>query len=94
MDRYSAFRLLKEGLAGHAGWRPAWRSPQPKPRYDVVVVGGWMHNPQPNAPCAASLVGRTVTVRLAKPLSDRVILDAATGWPVSQLPVFAKLVPK
>jgi hypothetical protein len=48
---------------------------------DVVVVGGWMHDPHPDAPCAASLVGRTVTVRLAKPLGDRVVLDAATGSP-------------
>ena len=61
---------------------------------DVVVVGGWMHDPHPDAPCAASLVGRTVTVRLAKPLGDRVILDAATGWPTSQVPLFATPVPK
>jgi hypothetical protein len=61
---------------------------------DMVVVGGWMHNPYPDAPCAASLVGRTVTVQLAKPLGDRVILDAATGWPAPQIPVFAKPVPK
>ncbi len=61
---------------------------------DVVVVGGWMHNPQPDASCVASLVGRTATVQLAKPLGDRVILDAATGWPVSQIPVFAKPAPK
>jgi hypothetical protein len=53
-----------------------------------------MHNPHPDAPCAASLVGRTVTVRLAKPLGDRMILDAATGWPISQIPVFAKPAPK
>jgi hypothetical protein len=60
---------------------------------DVVVAGGWMHDPHPDAPCAASLVGRTVTVRLAKPLGDRVVLDAATGWPASQLPLFPP-VPK
>ena len=61
---------------------------------DVVVVGGWLHNPHPDAPCAASLVGRTVTVRLAKPLGDREILDAATGWPASQIPFFAGPAPK
>ena len=61
---------------------------------DVVVVGGWMHDPHPDAPCAASLVGRTVTVRLAKPLGDRVILDAATDSPTSQVPLFATPVPK
>ena len=40
---YSALSLLKEGLGGHRGWEPAWRSPQPKSRYDVVVVGGGGH---------------------------------------------------
>ena len=37
---YSAFGLLREGLRGHSGWQPAWRSPQPKPRYDAVIIGG------------------------------------------------------
>jgi sarcosine oxidase subunit beta len=43
LDGYSAFRLLREGLAGQRGWRPAWRSAQPKPRYDAVVIGGGGH---------------------------------------------------
>lgn len=43
MDRYSAFRLIREGFSGHRGWGPAWRSPQPKSRYDVVVIGGGGH---------------------------------------------------
>ncbi|MGE0502275.1 MAG: sarcosine oxidase subunit beta family protein [Rhizobiaceae bacterium] len=38
--RYSALSLFTEGLRGHAGWRPLWRSPAPKPAYDAVVVGG------------------------------------------------------
>ncbi|ENN83878.1 sarcosine oxidase beta subunit (plasmid) [Rhizobium freirei PRF 81] len=37
---YSALSLLKEGLNAQKGWRPAWRSPDPKRRYDVVIVGG------------------------------------------------------
>jgi len=41
--RYSALTLLREGLRGHRGWRPAWRSPAPKPRYDVIVIGGGGH---------------------------------------------------
>ncbi len=40
---YSAWRLIKEGLTGNTGWRPAWRKPQPKPAYDVVIVGGGGH---------------------------------------------------
>ena len=50
----------------------------------VVVVGGWMHD-QDQA-CAAMLAQRQVTVRLAAPLGDRIILDAATGQPVTQEP--------
>jgi hypothetical protein len=48
---------------------------------DVVVVGGWIHDPHPTADCVASIYGQYVTVRLARPLGDRVILDAATGSP-------------
>jgi methylglutamate dehydrogenase subunit A len=43
MSRYSAFRLVKEALGGHRGWQPAWREPEPKRRYDVVIVGGGGH---------------------------------------------------
>jgi len=38
--RYSAFALLKNGLTGNRGWTPAWRKQEPKPVYDVVIVGG------------------------------------------------------
>jgi sarcosine oxidase subunit beta len=41
--RYSAFSLLREGLNGHKGWHPAWRSPEPKSRYDAIVIGGGGH---------------------------------------------------
>ncbi len=40
---YSAWRILKEGLSGNRGWKPAWRDPAPKPEYDVVLVGGGGH---------------------------------------------------
>jgi hypothetical protein len=52
----------------------------------VVVVGGWMHDPNPAQPCAAMLVQRLAAVRLAAPLGDRVVLDAATGLPVTEEP--------
>ena len=32
-----------QGLAGNTGWSPAWRTPQPKPAYDVLIVGGGGH---------------------------------------------------
>ena len=41
--RYSAFGLFREGLRGHSGWQPAWRSPAPKASYDAVIVGGGGH---------------------------------------------------
>ena len=40
---YSAFSVFKEGLANQQGWQKAWRSPEPKPRYDVVIIGGGGH---------------------------------------------------
>ncbi len=43
MQRYSAFSLLKHALSGHRNWQPAWRKPDPKPSYDVVIVGGGGH---------------------------------------------------
>jgi len=40
---YSAFNLLCEGLRGHKGWAPLWRSPQPQDAYDVIIIGGGGH---------------------------------------------------
>lgn len=42
-QRYSAFSLLREGLSGQKGWEPAWRSPEPKSRYDLVIIGAGGH---------------------------------------------------
>ncbi|MGY6567717.1 MAG: sarcosine oxidase subunit beta family protein [Salinarimonas sp.] len=41
--RFSAFQILRQGLSGNRGWRPQWRDAEPKPRYDVVIVGGGGH---------------------------------------------------
>ena len=44
MNRYNAFRLIREGLTGHKGWQPAWRSlAEPKPSYDALIIGGGGH---------------------------------------------------
>jgi sarcosine oxidase subunit beta len=40
---YSVFRLAREALRDHAGWRPAWRDAAPKPSYDAIIVGGGGH---------------------------------------------------
>jgi sarcosine oxidase subunit beta len=41
--RFSALALLAQALKGNTGWPPMWREPEPRPRYDVVIVGGGGH---------------------------------------------------
>jgi heterotetrameric sarcosine oxidase beta subunit len=41
--RYSALKIIKEALTGNKGWQPVWREPEPKPAYDVIVIGGGGH---------------------------------------------------
>ena len=43
MSRYSAFQLFRHAIQAKPQWPQAWRSPAPKPRYDVVVIGGGGH---------------------------------------------------
>ncbi|MDX8519168.1 sarcosine oxidase subunit beta family protein [Mesorhizobium dulcispinae] len=43
MRRYSALSILRNGLAGHRHWQRAWRAPEPKRSYDVIIVGGGGH---------------------------------------------------
>ena len=41
--RHSGLSVLKEGLFGNKGWKPAWREPEPKAEYDVIIIGGGGH---------------------------------------------------
>jgi sarcosine oxidase, subunit beta len=41
--RYSVFSLLRNAFSYHENWQQAWKSAEPKPRYDVVIVGGGGH---------------------------------------------------
>jgi heterotetrameric sarcosine oxidase beta subunit len=41
--KYSFLSLARNALSGHQNWQPAWRSPDPKPEYDVIIVGGGGH---------------------------------------------------
>ena len=41
--RFSGLRILKEGLTGNRGWGAHWRDPEPKPAYDIVIIGGGGH---------------------------------------------------
>jgi sarcosine oxidase subunit beta len=41
--RYSAWSLLGAARSAHGDWAPAWREAEPKPHYDVIVIGGGGH---------------------------------------------------
>ena len=41
--RYSGWQVIKQGLSGNRGWKPAWRDPSPKAEYDAVIIGGGGH---------------------------------------------------
>jgi sarcosine oxidase subunit beta len=43
MKKYSLFNLVRNALSHHENWQAAWRSPEPKRAYDVVIVGGGGH---------------------------------------------------
>jgi heterotetrameric sarcosine oxidase beta subunit len=65
--RYSGFRVIKEALSGHKGWEPAWRTPEPKPHYDIVIIGGGGH-------------GLATAYYLAKEFSQHKIAVIEKGW--------------
>jgi sarcosine oxidase, subunit beta len=43
MTKYSIFSLVRNALYRHDDWAPVWRSPEPRPRYEVIVIGGGGH---------------------------------------------------
>ena len=43
MKKYSIFSLARHALSGHKQWPAMWRHPDPKPQYDVIIVGGGGH---------------------------------------------------
>ncbi|PZX41962.1 N-methylglutamate dehydrogenase subunit A precursor [Roseinatronobacter thiooxidans] len=65
--RYSGFRVIKEALSGHKGWEPAWRTPEPKPHYDIVIIGGGGH-------------GLATAYYLAKEFHQHKIAVIEKGW--------------
>ncbi|TXL81569.1 sarcosine oxidase subunit beta family protein [Vineibacter terrae] len=40
---YSLAALLRHALSGHRDWPAAWRMPEPKASYDVIIIGGGGH---------------------------------------------------
>ncbi|HKK85609.1 MAG TPA: FAD-dependent oxidoreductase, partial [Roseovarius sp.] len=65
--RYSALRILREGLTGNKGWKPVWREPEPKADYDIVIVGGGGH-------------GLATAYYLAKEFGHKNIAVLEKGW--------------
>jgi len=43
MRRYSAFAIAREAVRNHTGWERAWASPEPKKKYDVIIIGAGGH---------------------------------------------------
>jgi sarcosine oxidase subunit beta len=40
---YSLFSLARNAMHRHRDWPVAWHNPEPKPAYDVVIIGGGGH---------------------------------------------------
>jgi len=43
MKKYSAFAIAREAFRQHTGWERAWARPEPKKKYDVIIVGAGGH---------------------------------------------------
>ena len=43
MQKYSIFSLIKNAFTNHENWEVAWKDPEPKKEYDVVIIGGGGH---------------------------------------------------
>jgi sarcosine oxidase subunit beta len=67
MQSYSMMALLRHALSGHRGWRPAWRSPELKSSYDIVIIGAGGH-------------GLATAYYLAKKHGIRKVAVLEKGW--------------
>lgn len=67
MKKYSALSLLTNAFSQNRNWSEAWRSPEPKKQYDVVIVGGGGH-------------GLATAYYLAKEHGVRNIAVLEKGW--------------
>ena len=65
--RYSALKIFTEALTGNKGWKPVWRDPDPKPEYDVVIIGGGGH-------------GLATAYYLAKEFGIKNVVVLEKGW--------------
>ena len=67
MKKYSVFSLLRNALSYNENWQRAWRSPEPKRRYDAIIIGGGGH-------------GLATAYYLAKEHGMRNIAVLEKGW--------------
>ncbi len=67
MKAYSLLSLVRNGLNYHQDWQQAWRSPDPKSHYDVVIIGGGGH-------------GLATAYYLAKECGVRNVAVIEKGW--------------
>ena len=42
-SRFDIATVIAQAFAGQTGWKPQWRTPDPKPEYDAIIVGGGGH---------------------------------------------------
>lgn len=66
MQAYSAWSIVKHGVFG-TPWPRAWRDPEPKPAYDVIIVGAGGH-------------GLATAYYLAKEHGIRNVAVVEKGW--------------
>ena len=66
-QRFSVFSLLRNALGYRTDWQRMWRSPEPKRRYDAVIIGGGGH-------------GLGVACYLAKDHGIRNVAVIEKGW--------------
>ncbi len=67
MSQYSIFSLARNALSYHEKWDRAWRSPEPSPAYDIIIVGAGGH-------------GLATAYYLAKEHGVRRIAVLEKGW--------------
>ena len=64
---YSALKIFFEGLSGNKGWKPMWREPEPKTKYDIIIIGGGGH-------------GLATAYYLAKEFGVKKVAVLEKGW--------------